>query len=238
MEESKTSSNATTSFTAVIPAAGIGSRMQSDVPKQYLKILGRTIIEHTIERLIQHPRIDQIVVALHPDDQVFNTLPIAKNDWLTCVVGGNNRCDSVLNGLQICQSEWVLVHDAARPCVRLADIERLLALANTGTGGILARKATDTMKRALPQRETVDKTEDRNSLWHALTPQFFPTVQLRDALNACAQGGLTVTDEASAIEQTGGTVTLVEGAIDNIKVTLPLDMALAEFYLTQQSKEQ
>lgn len=230
-------SNTSANFTAVIPAAGIGSRMQSDVPKQYLKILDRTIIEHTIERLIQHPKINHVVVALHPDDDVFHTLSIANSDWLTCVVGGDNRCDSVLNGLEVCQSEWVLVHDAARPCVRIGDIEKLLALANTHAGGILARKATDTMKRALPQSTTVDKTEDRSSLWHALTPQFFPTRLLRDALRACAKEGLTVTDEASAIEQTGGEVNLVEGAIDNIKVTLPLDLALAEFYLTQQSKE-
>ncbi len=226
-------------FPVVVPAAGIGSRMGADIPKQYLPLLGKTVLEQTLLRLNAHPNINQVIVALHPADEHFQQLEIASAPWLTSIKGGEERADSVLNGLLCCQEQpWVLVHDAARPCVRHNDISKLLALHNGQYGGLLARRATDTLKRVQTNQDRVQPlvatTEDRSQFWHALTPQFFPTQQLIDALAYCAKQGLVVTDEASAIEQTNGNVVLVEGASDNIKITLPLDLALAEFYLQQQ----
>lgn len=236
-------------FSVIVPAAGIGARMQADRPKQYLPLLGKTVIEHTLDRLISHPNISKIVVVISQEDEYWQDLMfqgnymLKENDWLSITYGGSERSDSVLNGLKCVSDNWVLVHDAARPCVRHRDIGRLLVLADKddGTGGILARQATDTMKLAThcdtPLGLSIQESVDRQKLWHALTPQFFPTVQLSDALNWCAKNNKPVTDEASAIELTGGDVRLVPGQADNIKITTPGDLALAEFYLQQQFLE-
>ncbi|XOV81024.1 MAG: 2-C-methyl-D-erythritol 4-phosphate cytidylyltransferase [Aestuariibacter sp.] len=224
------------SFTVVIPAAGIGSRMQADRPKQYLPLFGATVIEHTARRLLTHPRIDHLVIALHPDDTEFNTLALAQSSQITTVVGGEQRADSVLNGLQaVDSSAWVLVHDAARPCIVIDDISRLLNIKDSGVGGILAKRVVDTMKRSDPQ-QFILHSEARDNLWHALTPQFFPCAALREALQHCKTKKLSITDEASAMEYIGESVTLVEGRSDNIKITVPEDLALAEFYLRQQEQ--
>lgn len=230
-------------FTVVVPAAGVGARMQADRPKQYLPLLGKTVLEQTLGRLISHPYISKVVVVISREDEYWQDLKLQENDWLSIAYGGNERSDSVLNGLKCVTDEWVLVHDAARPCVRHHDINQLLMLAddNSGTGGILARQATDTMKLAtlgdVPSGLSIQESVDRQRLWHALTPQFFPTVQLSDALTWCANKNKPVTDEASAIELTGSNVRLISGQADNIKITNPGDLALAEFYLQQQSLE-
>ena len=249
----KTSKNNATAekqqFTVVIPAAGVGSRMQADRPKQYLILGESTVLEQTINRLIGHPQISRIVLAVNPEDEYLSESTLAEKDWLTITHGGTERSDSVLNGIRQVEEDWVLVHDAARPCVRHNDIRRLLQLAEEkeGSGGILARKATDTIKQAkgtLQTREIsndseaeIQKSVPRHLIWHALTPQFFPTRQLAEALTWCAENSQPITDEASAIELTGGKAHLIPGSADNIKITHPGDLALAEFFLAQQALE-
>ncbi|MFS2225394.1 2-C-methyl-D-erythritol 4-phosphate cytidylyltransferase [Pantoea sp. B65] len=220
---------------AVVPAAGIGSRMLSDCPKQYLTIGTQTILEHSIASLLAHPAVTRVIVALSDDDVQFQQLAIARDARITPVTGGRQRADSVLAGLQAAgNAEWVLVHDAARPCLHADDLARLLAIAATSrVGGILAAPVRDTMKRAEPGKADIAHTVDRDALWHALTPQFFPLDLLRSCLLRALNEGATITDEASALEYCGYHPQLVEGRSDNIKVTRPEDLALADFYLTQ-----
>ncbi|GAA0342315.1 2-C-methyl-D-erythritol 4-phosphate cytidylyltransferase [Bowmanella denitrificans] len=220
-------------FTAVVPAAGVGKRMRADIPKQYLPLLGKTMLEQTLENLIAHPQISRVVLALHPEDPYFADLPIASQPWLTKVNGGEERADSVLAGLAAIQDEeWVLVHDAARPCLPHQDLDKLLALAGGAVGGILACPVRDTMKLA-DEHNRVNTSLDRSRMWHALTPQFFPLALLKDSLQQALNANVAITDEASAIEWIGGTVQLVEGNACNIKVTQPVDLMLAEFYLNK-----
>ncbi|ELY3542767.1 2-C-methyl-D-erythritol 4-phosphate cytidylyltransferase [Cronobacter turicensis] len=220
---------------AVVPAAGIGSRMQTECPKQYLTIGNQTILEHAVAPLLQHPRISRVIIAISPADTTFARLPLAAHPDIQVVRGGAQRADSVLAGLQAAgDARWALVHDAARPCLGAQDLERLLALTETSqVGGILASPACDTMKRAEPGRHAIAHTVDRENLWHALTPQLFPLELLRDCLTRALTDGATITDEASALEHCGFHPELVAGRADNIKVTRPEDLALAAFYLTR-----
>ncbi|WP_428771492.1 2-C-methyl-D-erythritol 4-phosphate cytidylyltransferase [Vibrio sp.] len=224
------------SIVAVVPAAGVGSRMRADRPKQYLTIAGQTVLEHTLQRLLSHPVIDRVVVAVSKDDPYYTNLAMASDARVSWVAGGKERADSVLAALQYVQqhqlAEWVMVHDAARPCVRLADIDRLIAAALTHpVGGILATPVRDTMKRANSNGD-IEHTVERAALWHALTPQMFPTALLSAALADALQQGAVITDEASALEWRGMTPALVQGQADNIKITQPEDLALAAFYLS------
>ncbi|MEG3766572.1 2-C-methyl-D-erythritol 4-phosphate cytidylyltransferase [Alteromonas sp. 14N.309.X.WAT.G.H12] len=224
------------SVVAVVPAAGVGSRMRADKPKQYLTLAGKTILEHTLENLHSHPAIDHIVVAINKDDGWFPTLPVANAPWLTVVDGGKERADSVLAGLSVLNpGDWALVHDAARPCLHHTDLDQLLAVRSRDdvTGGILATPVRDTMKRAKGNRPCIAHTESREHLWHALTPQLFPAVLLKQALISGLNNGLTITDEASAMEAQGYTVALIDSHPGNIKITQPMDLSLAEFYLRQ-----
>ena len=220
---------------AVLPAAGIGRRMQADCPKQYLTIGHQTILEHAIHALLRHPRITQVIVAISPEDQQFKTLPIASDPRVLVTEGGQQRADSVLAGLQLAgNAHWVLVHDAARPCLHPDDLERLLAItAHSKVGGILAAPVRDTMKRAQVGQSIISHTVERQDLWHALTPQLFPLELLKLCLQRALDEGAAVTDEASALEHCGYHPLLVAGRADNIKVTRPEDLALAAFYLTQ-----
>ncbi len=223
-------------FTVVVPAAGVGKRMQADRPKQYLTLLGKTILEHTLETLISHPRINRIIVALDKADPYFDALSCSKASWLTRVEGGQERADSVLAGLNAMENEqWVLVHDAARPCLSHSDLDKLLDIVNHDMiGGILATPVRDTMKRENPQYpQRILHTEEREGLWHALTPQLFPLQQLKFALQDALDSQTTITDEASAMEWAGHSVQLVNGSASNIKITRPEDLALAQFYLSQ-----
>jgi 2-C-methyl-D-erythritol 4-phosphate cytidylyltransferase len=228
-------------YSVVVPAAGIGKRMQADCPKQYLHIAGKTIIEHTLTNLLEHNQIKRVIVVLNPNDNFFSTLPIANHSCVEVVEGGQERCDSVLAGLNYLadSEEWILVHDAARPCLARADLTALLQLAEQGNiGGILATPVRDTMKRTIYGRKNaqniVKKTESRENLWHALTPQFFKLISLKKALNEAKKQQVSITDEASAIELLGEKVILVEGLSSNIKITQPEDLLLAEFYLSQK----
>lgn len=224
----------------MVPAAGIGSRMQATCPKQYLTIGQQTLLEHSIARLFSHPAIKQVIVALSPDDAQFASLPLARDPRVLSVTGGETRAESVLAGLRAAQGEgWVLVHDAARPCLHPDDLARLLQVRETSrVGGILAAPVRDTMKRGEPGVAAVAHTVEREDLWHALTPQFFPHQLLTACLTRALAEGATITDEASALEYCGYHPLLVSGRSDNIKVTRPEDLALAAFYLTQiQLKE-
>ncbi|XBS70610.1 2-C-methyl-D-erythritol 4-phosphate cytidylyltransferase [Acerihabitans sp. KWT182] len=220
---------------AILPAAGIGSRMQNDCPKQYLAIGGKTLLEHAVEALLQQPCIRQVIVAVSAADRQFDRLPLADNPRVSRVTGGKERADSVMAALhQAHGADWVLVHDAARPCLHQDDLARLLAItALTSVGGILATPVRDTMKRAAPDGGAIDHTVERRDLWHALTPQLFPLPLLRSCLTRALSGGAAITDEASALEYCGYQPLLVPGRADNIKITRPEDLALAAFYFSQ-----
>lgn len=226
-------------YWAIIPAAGMGNRMQSDIPKQYFSIMGKKVLEHTLELFCQHAIIHKVIVAIASNDSIWDTLPLSRHEKLDRVDGGIERCHSVLNCLLSLtkvagDNDWVLVHDAARPCVRVSDIDNLIeSLKDDDTGGILALPARDTMKRA-DETHRVNETVERKGLWHALTPQMFRYKKLITAIQGCLEKEIIVTDEAQAIEFHGGKPFLVEGHQDNIKITHHADLALAEFYLKQQ----
>lgn len=232
--------NNSSNIIAIVPAAGIGSRMKSQTPKQYLKIGSMTILEHTLHKLLSHPRISQIIVAINAQDHFFATLPIATHPAINVVHGGLTRADSVLAGLNILNDEqWALVHDAARPCVDHNDISRLInTVFETQQGAILATRISDTVKRAYQTNDNViESSEDRTYLWGAATPQLFKVGELKSCLKQALNNHISITDEASAIEYAGGHPRLVECRRDNIKITHPEDLALATFYLTNQMQK-
>ncbi|CDT21574.1 2-C-methyl-D-erythritol 4-phosphate cytidylyltransferase [Vibrio coralliirubri] len=227
------------SVIAVVPAAGVGSRMKADRPKQYLKIHGKTILEHTVEKLLSHPQVAQIVVAVSDDDPYYPELALNQNPQVIRVSGGSERADSVLSALNYIAeqqlSDWVMVHDAARPCVQLSDIDKLISGAMShDVGAILAAPVRDTMKRGAQGQ--IEHTVERADLWHALTPQMFRAKPLWKALSEALQQGASITDEASAFEWKGLSPALVAGRSDNFKITQPEDLALAEFYLSQNKE--
>ena len=222
-----------TTFSVVVPAAGVGSRMGASCPKQYLPLAGKFLIEHTLERLLGHPKVEQVIVAISASDTFFSTLAVASHPRVITTLGGAERADSVLNGLALVTSEWVMVHDAARPCITHQDLDLLIREAVTPDGALLGSRVRDTMKRT-DQHGLIQKTVDREQLWHALTPQFFPTSLLRSAMVKGKEHGAVITDEASAMELAGFRPKMVEGRADNIKVTRPEDLALAALYLQQQ----
>ncbi len=221
---------------AVVPAAGVGRRMGSDIPKQYLPLNGRRVIEHTLQRLLDHPRIERILVALSPEDAWWPGTDHARHAGLITLDGGAERCHSVLHALDrlsgmAADDDWVLVHDAARPCLRSGDIDALMeGVADHPAGGLLGMPVRDTMKRA-DRSGQVAETVCREGLWHAFTPQMFRLGLLRDALSRALEQGVQVTDEASAMELAGHSPRLIAGRPDNIKITRPEDLALAAFYL-------
>ncbi|MCC9661143.1 2-C-methyl-D-erythritol 4-phosphate cytidylyltransferase [Pseudoalteromonas sp. MB41] len=224
-------------ITAIVPAAGVGSRMQHSAPKQYIELAGKTILEHTLSKLAELDFIHTIKVAISDDDGYFDAIPQI-DSRIERVSGGKERADSVLNALLSLSDnppDWVLVHDAARPLVCLSDITRLVddCLA-ANEGGILASKVKDTIKRG---RTHSEQTVPRDDLWQALTPQFFPYQALVDALSNALENGVTITDEASAIEWAKQPVKLVAGRSDNIKITTPEDLDLAAFLLQKQQNE-
>ncbi len=228
-------------FWAVVPAAGAGKRMASDRPKQYLEILGKPVLQHTLERLLKVNEITAIAVALGTEDGYWEALPFTHNPRIIRASGGSERADSVLSALDHLSDraepmDWVLVHDAARLCITEADILKLMStLSEDPIGGLLAVPVSDTLKRVEGNRVT--ETPDRRQIWRALTPQMFRFEALRTALREGLHEGLLITDEASAMEWTGVQPKIIEGRSDNIKVTRPEDLGLAAFYLEQQIHE-
>jgi 2-C-methyl-D-erythritol 4-phosphate cytidylyltransferase len=223
----------------VVPAAGRGLRVGGGLPKQYLPLAGHTVIQHTLDRLSQLP-VKAIVVAIAADDSRARALAYRDAGRIHFVTGGVERADSVLAGLesvahQAAEDDWALVHDVARPCVRIEDIEQLLAVvAKHPVGGLLANRVRDTMKRG--NGNEVLETVSRDQLWHALTPQVFRYGLLRDALRDARRAGVAITDEAQALERRGEKPLLVEGARDNLKITYPEDLPLAEVFLRFQAE--
>ena len=223
---------------AVVPAAGSGSRFGGATPKQYLPLLGRSLLQHTLERLAAHPAVDGIVVALAAGDPHWPGWRSLSGKPVQACIGGADRARSVLAGLQalpdgVRDKDWVLVHDAARPCLRADDLDRLLLHGRAhDVGAILASPVRDTIKRADAEGR-IAATEPRARLWRALTPQLFRRGLLLRALEASIAAGEAATDESAAVERLGLSPLLVEGAADNIKVTEPADLALAEFLLAR-----
>ena len=247
----------------VLPAAGIGSRMQADRPKQYLSMtvkgITKTVIEFTLDHLLSYSRFQKsnatdggfykVVVVVTKGDPYWQEISLArgydKTERILVVEGGSERCYSVLNALMAINEvedktkgsdqTWVAVHDVARPCVSYDDLDALfLALENHNDGGILATPVRDTMKRgslSSISESYIDHTVDRDQLWHALTPQMFPLESLLRNLQSALDNGFEVTDEASAMEYSGAKPKLVGGRSDNLKITRPEDLKLAEFYL-------
>ncbi len=228
-----------TRFWAAIPAAGVGKRFGSAIPKQYLDLAGRPVIEWSLKPFVDDPRIAGVWVALGIADGYWPDTVYADHPKVRRVEGGAERCHSVLNALdalsgQAHPDDWVLVHDAARPCLRRADLDRLIAeLADDPVGGILAVPVRDTMKGADAQGR-IGTTLDRSAMWHAYTPQMFRLQVLRRALREALAAGDLVTDDASAIERLGLAPRLIQGQVDNIKITRAEDLPLASFYLNQQ----
>lgn len=220
---------------AVVPAAGSGRRMGAEKPKQYLPLAGRPVITHVLDRLASHPRVSGIVVVLAEDDDWWPALDYRHDKLLPGAPGGETRAQSVANGLDALRScagpdDWVLVHDAARPCVPREDLDALLRAAADGHGALLALPIHDTVKRADAAGRVVG-TVDRRHLWRALTPQLFRIEALSKALAEAHAAGVEVTDEAMAMERAGYRPHLVAGSGENIKITVPADLALAEYYL-------
>jgi 2-C-methyl-D-erythritol 4-phosphate cytidylyltransferase len=219
----------------VVPAAGRGTRFGGEIPKQYLTLSGKPLLLRTLERLAGQSQIVGLIVVIAADDSRWPGTSSIGGKPVVTTVGGDERADSVLAGLRalpgtVRDDHYVLVHDAARPCVQEDDISRLIDLAPAAGGGLLAAPVRDTLKRA-DLNDRVVATEPREMRWRALTPQMFRLGELIAALESAREAGISVTDEAMAMERSGQRPLLVTGAESNIKITTPDDLALAEFLL-------
>lgn len=229
----------TPAYWIVVPAAGIGSRMGASCPKQYLPLADKTVLENTLERLLAVPDIAGIYLVLSAEDTHWDKLPLAQNVNIHCVTGGTERCDSVLNALEqisghASPGDWVMVHDAARPCIDIQNILHLIErVGNHPVGGILGVPVSDTLKQVTDS--SIDLTIDRRLLWQAQTPQIFRMALLRDCILRGLAEGKLITDESSALELYGYQPLMVQGRTDNIKITRPEDLAIAAMILRQQA---
>lgn len=227
---------------AVVPAAGSGSRMGAAIAKQYLPLRGRPLLAHALAPLLASKHIEAVVLVVAADDSRWRAV-VAGCERLLIADGGAERCHSVLNGLerlagQAAADDWVLVHDAARPCLAPAELEALFAeLGDHPVGGLLAVPLADTLKAA-DHDHCVLRTLPREDLWRALTPQMFRYGLLCEALGKAIDAGIAVTDEAAAMEHAGYKPALVAGRAANLKVTTPEDLALADAVLRRREEEQ
>ena len=227
-------------FFGLIPAAGAGERMGRAQPKQYLELLGRPMLYHSVKALLADTRIDTVFVVLAPADQAFKQYPWGEfgERLAPLYCGGATRHDSVLNGLVAASStlepeDWILVHDAARPCLAQRELQRMLdTLAQDEVGGILGVPVADTLKRA-DSAARIASTEAREHLWQAQTPQMFRHGLLLQALGRSAR----LSDEAGAVEALGLKPRLVQGSAANLKVTYPEDLQLAQTILTSRGTQ-
>ncbi|MGR6874939.1 2-C-methyl-D-erythritol 4-phosphate cytidylyltransferase [Pseudomonas sp. HK3] len=222
---------------AVVPAAGIGSRMQADRPKQYLSLLNKTILEHTLNQLLGFSAFKKIVLPIAEHDEYFAKLDIARHPKVGTCLGGAERFESVLSGLKhlletgASEDDWVMVHDVARPCITQQDLQSLFDQRNQH-GAILGMQVRDTMKRCDDKGHIV-KTVSREYLWHALTPQMAPIGLLKACIETCITNQHNITDEASALEYCGHQPIMVAGHPSNIKVTRPDDLMMAQVFLQE-----
>lgn len=221
---------------ALIPAAGHGSRFGGAVLKQYLPVCGKAVLAHSISAFQFHPLITGITVILAGDDQLFESEVGSLFTAVETVTGGDTRAESVRNGLRFIMenhpdTNWVLVHDAARPCLSPDSLDRLLAQGmQSPDGAILAMPVGDTLKCEGDNGE-IATTVDRFRLWAAQTPQLFPVDRLANAIDAALEEGCELTDESSAMEFVGASPKLVMGSAANIKITHPGDLVIAEAWL-------
>ena len=223
----------------VVPASGVGTRMQSSISKQYLQLdNGLSVLDQTLSTLLNIKKIKGCVVAISEPDNLFSSSQFYNHSKLLAIAtGGKERYHSVINALNslrpfVKDNDWILVHDAARPCIKAEDVENLIQqLENQKIGGLLATKVVDTIKKS--SHQMVESTIERSILWQAQTPQMYRFGILLHALNTAYNDGINVTDEASAIEHLGLDSLLVESSKTNIKITSPDDMALANFYLNK-----
>jgi 2-C-methyl-D-erythritol 4-phosphate cytidylyltransferase len=212
--------------------------MGAELPKQYLNIAGRRIIDHTLERLLDHPCIGGVYLALSAQDHIWQRCEFSADPRVHTVEGGKERYHSVLNALGLLKQkaaddDWILVHDAARPCLSCDDLDRLITtLIDHPVGGLLGVPVRDTLKSVNAQGR-VEATVSRDGLWHALTPQMFRLGMLYGALQSAVERGVPVTDDASAIELSGYQPLMVEGDAANIKITRPEDLQTAADYLSR-----
>lgn len=224
-------------YWVVIPAAGVGLRMGKDKPKQYISIKGKTILEHTLHCFLQRQDIEAIVVTISKEDEYFSKLSLSKDKKIIIAPGGKERFESVFSALSKLRSkaddnDWVLVHDAARPCLSQQAINRLLKkLSGNEVGGILAMPCKDTMKLASSTANEIEKTLNRDKIWHAQTPQMFRYKKLLLALESTIKKNSIVTDEAMAMELSGYKPSLINGNPENIKITHIDDLKHANLYL-------
>ncbi len=237
----------------IIPAAGIGARLGSEKPKQYLSLMGKTVMENSLDSFLDDDRIEKIFVSVNSEDQLWNTLPVSEHPKIMTVEGGEDRHLSVFNGLKVLKEiaesdDWVIVHDAARPCITASDINQLIEeTKGHSVGGVLGAPVSDTLKQIeYPDASseentdkpspTIVKTVDRSITWAAYTPQIFRFNLLYDALRTLVKAGTSVTDESSAIEYAGYQPLMIKGRRDNIKITVPGDLEIAEKIKVNQSE--
>ena len=228
---------------AVIPAAGSGTRMGGDVPKQYLAFHGKTILEHCLDRLLSQPSIDGAILVLNEDDRRWEALGYDAGKPLFVAPGGHERQHSVYSGLTTlqyrCGNDCIaLVHDAVRPLVPAEDLERVIRAARRHpAGAILAAPVTDTLKLANPA-SSIAHTVSRDGLWRALTPQVFHLQPLLNAYRRLIDEGRIVTDDAEAVELAGHSPQMVAGSAINLKITTPADLGMAEALWLYQRDQQ
>lgn len=228
----------TNHYFAVVTAAGTGQRMQTTVPKQYLALGDKSVITYALAPLLAAVEIQKVIVVLATDDTHFTHTEYAQHPKIITitVATGKERSDTVLAGMQALatvamENDWVLVHDAARPCLHPTDLHKLIhALQDHAVGGILAKRMVDTVKRS-DEHERIIETIPRHDLWQAMTPQMFRYGLLLHALERVQREQLKITDDASALEMAGYQPQLIEGRADNIKITYPLDLVLAAYFL-------
>lgn len=218
-----------TKYFAIIPAAGYSERFKSETPKQYHSINGTPILQLSIQAFLDHPLIEKVVVVLHSEDKHWQQLSIANHPKILRTIGGKNRSDSVVNGLETLASlsnsmDWILVHDGARPYININEISNLIEkLDKHLVGGLLGVPVKDTLKKVSSTGEVL-ATIDRTELWHALTPQMFRFQLLKDALENARRNAILLTDDASAIELAGYKPLMVRGSQRNIKITFNDDI--------------
>ena len=224
----------------VIPAAGIGKRMGVNIPKQYITVCDKAIIEHTVEKFTSRNDLQGILVALSNSDQHWSTLELSKNNKITTVTGGEERYKSVYNALcslknKADDDDWILVHDAVRPCITTSEIDQFIADLDhlNGIGGILALPCFETMKKANTNHE-IEETIDRKFIWHAQTPQMFRYKKLFLAIEKIMNENIFITDEAMAMELAGYKPMLIQGTHSNIKITDQNDLKYLESFLRQE----
>ncbi len=226
-------------FWVVIPAAGIGLRMMASVPKQYLELNGKTLLAHCVQKFLDYSRIEKIVVALHEDDLHWSSLTFADAAKLMTTVGGRSRAESVFQGLELLRDlakpqDWVIVHDAVRPCISFRDIDRLIyGLKDHPVGGLLGVPVADTLKK-IDDQYNICETLNREKIWRAQTPQMFRYALLHTALQAALTKRQHITDESCAVELLGEQPLMIQGDPRNIKITFPEDLLLAEKFLQKR----